>query len=470
MGNLKIMKPVPAITIFLAGLLLFQGIEKAAGQSGAFSWEAGISRTIITPDTSMWMAGYGHRDHPAEGKYDDLWAKALVLQDQQGDQVVLITSDLLGFPKKMSDRIRDSLNEKHGFTKAQVILNSTHTHSGPVLEEALYDIYPLDEEQLQLVKSYSSKLEKIIVNLVEEALANKVPARLFAANGTARFQVNRRNNSEKDLFTLTELKGPNDHAVPVIKVEDEKGDLLAITFGYACHPTVLDGYYWSGDYPGFAQVELEKNYPGVTALFFQGASGDQNPLPRRSLPLARQYGKTLASAVERVLEEEMKPLSSTIKADYQEINLSLAPPPSEDDLTQMVNKEAGYMQRWASRILAEIKAGKPIIKEYPFPLQIWQLGEQPIFNMGGEVVVAYSNELKKIFGPEIFVMAYSNDVMGYIPSEIILEEGGYEGYSSQMVYGLPNIWNSGLQEQILQKFTEMGRKIAVPIPLTEQSK
>src|SRR5690606_39897908 len=66
---------------------------------------------------------------------------------------------------------------------------------------------------------------------------------------------------------------------------------------------------WSGDYVGFAQIALEKAYPGTTALFFQGAGGDQNPLPRRTVALAEQYGNTLAAAVERVVKEEMRPLS-----------------------------------------------------------------------------------------------------------------------------------------------------------------
>jgi len=68
---------------------------------------------------------------------------------------------------------------------------------------------------------------------------------------------------------------------------------MAVAFGYACHATVLSIYQFSGDYPGFAQIEIEKSYPGVTALFFQGAGADQNPLPRRTIPLARQYAVPL---------------------------------------------------------------------------------------------------------------------------------------------------------------------------------
>ena len=81
--------------------------------------------------------------------------------------------------------------------------------------------------------------------------------------------------------------------------------------------------------------------------------------------------------------------------------------------------------------------------------------------MGGEVTVGYANRLKEKYGPEIFVMTYTNDVMSYIPTEIILEEGGYEGHTAQMVYGLPSKWKPGLEDQILTAFDKLAAKLAI---------
>lgn len=407
------------------------------------------------------MAGYAARTHEATETYHDLYAKVLVLEDLEKNQVVLVTADILGFPKKMSDRIRTQLQQKFGLEKSQIILNGSHTHSGPVLAEALYDIYPLDEPQRMLINEYSQWLEKKVVELVSAAMEEKVPAKLASANGVTRFQVNRRNNKEAEITKVKDLAGPNDYAVPVIKVENLNGDLMSVVFGYACHPTVLDHYGWSGDYPGFAQIELEKNFPGTVAMFFQGASGDQNPIPRRTLPLAVQYGKSLAAAVERILAEEMNPLPAQLKTAYREIELALAPAPSSQELIKMANEQTGYMQRWANRMLRESTEGKSFMEKYPYPLQIWQLGGQKLFNMGGEVTIAYTIALKEKYGEDIFVMAYSNDVMGYIPSELILEEGGYEGYSSQMVYGLPSAWEKGIESNILSSFDELAGSLGI---------
>src|SRR5690606_18002319 len=168
----------------------------------------------------------------------------------------------------------------YSLSKSQIIINTSHTHSGPVLQDALLDLYPLDEQQLAKIKQYTDKLEDQVVTMVGKALASMKPASLFSENGITRFQVNRRNNIEAKLTRQTDLHGPNDYSVPVIKIIDEQGELMAVAFGYACHNTVLSDYKWSGDYAGYAQLQLEKAYPGATALFFQGCGGNQNPLPR----------------------------------------------------------------------------------------------------------------------------------------------------------------------------------------------
>jgi len=223
----------------------------------------------------------------------------------------------------------------------------------------------------------------------------------------------------------------------------------------------LDIYQFSGDYPGFAQIELENAHPGVTALFFQGAAGDQNPLPRRTISLARQYGRELAAAVDRVLEEPMQPLLAQLQTAYSEITLPLSTPPTEAELIKTQSETTPYLKRWATRTLAEMKQGKPFLSSYSYPLQIWKLGDQPLFSFGGELVIEYAIECKKRFGQDIFVMGYSNDVMGYIPSATILKEGGYEGASSQMVYGLPSSWDASVPNLIYAEVDKMAQQIGI---------
>lgn len=415
-------------------------------------WKVGVARVVITPKQAMPMAGFASRTHSSDGTLHDLWAKALVFEDAKGNKAVMVSSDLLGFPKSVSDNIRKKIKAKFSLNADQILLNSSHTHSGPVLGEALSDIYVLDKVQRETIKTYSADLEEMIVNMVGRALSDLEPSEVFMQNGVTRFQVNRRNNNAALLTQLSELQGPNDYAVPVIKVVTAKGNLKAVAFGYSCHPTVLNGYQWSGDYPGFTQLDIEKSHPGTTALFFQSAGADQNPLPRNTIPLAKQYGRELAAAVERVLEEDMKKLEPVLTTTYSELQLHLQAAPTESELIKRTAATAnGYEKRWAERMLLETRAGQKMITSYPYPIQVWTIGALPVVSLGGELVVEYAIKIKQMLGPETFVFGYSNDVMNYIPSATILKEGGYEGDIAHVVYGMPSKWQTGIEAGIMNE-------------------
>ncbi len=424
-------------------------------------WKAGLARTTITPSENMWMAGYGFRTKPSEGTEQELWGKALALEDAKGNKSLFITTDILGFSKEVSDNVRKYLQEKHGLSKAQVILSSSHTHSGPVLSNALVDIYPLTAGEDAKIVRYTAFFEKEIIKISEQALKALKPARIETGTGVTRFAVNRRNNEEVKVTELFELNGPSDYSVPVLKVSTPDNTIAAILFGYACHSTVLNEYKWSGDYPGYAQAELEKQYPGATAMFFLGSAGDQNPIPRRGATRARQYGKDLANAVTRVLEEPMRTLSPTLSVAYDEIDLKFTPAPSKEQLETLVREKTGYEKRWAARMLEKAKKNERFMTSYPYPVQVWMIGDQPVFSLGGEVTIEYTVKLKQMFGNEVFVAAYTNDVMGYIPSLKVLREGRYEGETSQTVYGLPSKWQPSIESDILGKAYELGTKVGL---------
>jgi neutral ceramidase len=461
------MKKTVLITVLPFLLILTSSYSTASDvlSGNAAGWKAGVARVKITPEQSMWLAGYGARNHPSEGTETDLFAKALAIQDANGKKAVLITNDLVKVPKNISDSIRNQIGAKYGLTRSQIILNCSHTHSGPVLFSPTSNSYNLDKDQLERVKIYSEKYEAQIIDLVGKAISSMKPVQIFTHNGITRFQVNRRNNIEATLNPLTELKGPNDYSVPVLKVVNETGDIMAIVFGYACHATVTDQYKWSGDYPGFAQTTLERAHPGAIALFFQGAGADQNPLPRRTIALAKQYGSEMAASVERVLEEEMKPLTPKLSATYSEIALPYTDLPSKEDLLKISAESSDYPawhKKWASTMLEKISKGERLEKSYPYyPVQVWKLGEQTIMTLGGELVVEYAIKLKQIFGQEIFVMGYSNDIMSYIPSPTILKEGGYEGIRSQLSTGLPGTYKPEIESIILTEMTRIAEKAGV---------
>lgn len=435
----------------------------AIGQEATATWKAGAAAVTITPTESMWMAGYAGRDRPAEGKLTELWTKALVLEDAVGQRVALVTLDLVGIGRDLSQSLSKRLQQQHGLERKQIALCVSHTHTGPIVGRNLSPMHYslLDEEQRAAVDRYTSFLEARVLEAVAKAMANLEPARISWGSGSATFAVNRRNNPEAqvpELRTKGELRGPVDYDVPVLAVRDDKGTLKAVAFGYACHATVLGSYEWSGDYPGYAQMEIEKAHPDCVALFWAGCGADQNPLPRRTVEKAQEYGRELAASVERVLNGVMQPVSPALEAQYREIPLPLGPLPSREAIARDTQSDNRYIASRAVALLKQLETG-PLNSTYPYPVQTWRLGHeiQWIF-LGGEVVVDYALRLKKEFHDQhIWCTGYANDVMAYIPSRRVLAEGGYEGATSMIYYGLPTVWAPELEDAIV---SEVHRQIA----------
>jgi len=448
----------PLVLLSAIAALSFGAADNAASDG----WQAGVARVEITPDAPMWMAGYASRDREAEGTLHPLWVKALALEDAGGNRALIVTSDILGFPKPVSDQIFERLEEKTGLDRARVILNSSHTHSGPVIDGSLLCIYPLDDAALGRVREYTPVLVDKTVAAGEAAFREMVPVRLESANGVTRFAVNRRNNKEAQLATTYNLNGPSDHAVPVLRVARDDGEPLAILFGYACHNTTLCEQKWCGDYAGFAQIELENDHPGTTAMFFAGCGGNQNPLPRRTVSLARQYGAELAAAVECALAEPMTPLSPSLACARNVVELPLEPPPSRDQLVKITETDTPYNQRAASEMIAQLDAGRPLRSSYMYPIQVWNLGGLPLVTLPGEVVVDYAIHAKKILGPQTFVMGYSNILVAYIPTAEIIREGGYEGGGAQLMYGMPNKWSEDIEPLIVETVENTAKLAGFP--------
>lgn len=451
----------PCCFLAICSLVLFLSPD-ARGEERAREWKAGVARVSITPDQPMWMSGYASRTEPASGKLHDLWAKALALEDPLGKRCVLVTVDLVGVPRELSVAVCTRLMKEHGLSREAILLNASHTHTGPVVRSNLSVMYDLKEIHQRYVKEYGEALEQKLAAVAGEALKSLAPAMLSHGNGHATFAVNRRTNKEADvprLRQLGKLTGPVDHDVPVLVVRDLEGTLRAVAFGYACHATVLSSNQWSGDYPGFAQIELEKSHPGATAIFWAGCGGDQNPLPRRSVALAEEYGRQLAVGVTSVLNAPMQPVTGKLAATYEEIDLPFSDLPTRDQLvTDSMNRDR-YVAARANLLLKELGKLGGLRGTYPYPVQTWQLGKDLTWvGLGGEVVVDYSLRLKRELGP-MWVAGYSNDVMAYIPSLRVLKEGGYEGAGAMVYYGLPTVWSPRIEELIVTAVRNQVKKV-----------
>ena len=108
-------------------------------------WLVGLATVCTTPDLPVWMHGYAceSRFHPFDGKLQDLQAKALAIQDARGHSAVLITIDLCVLRATEAEAIFQRITDKTGLDHSRLLLDLSHTHSGPVLGGSDANRYPI---------------------------------------------------------------------------------------------------------------------------------------------------------------------------------------------------------------------------------------------------------------------------------------------------------------------------------------
>jgi hypothetical protein len=409
---MRILLPLIAAFGLVAGVLsVAQPVDSPA------PLKAGVAQQIITPAMNMWMAGYASRKKPAEGKVQELYAKALALEDVAGKRFVFVTLDLIGILPRLRMRMEEKVQNAYGLPPESILLNASHTHSGPE--------YRVEKGREKEAQEYTAFLEERMMKVIGDAITDLKPAAVSWSRSRCGFAMNRRLPSPTGYQNSPNPDGPVDHEVPVLQVVSPEGQARAVLFGYACHNTCLGEFQYCGDYAGYAQEYLQENRPGFVALFMNGCSGDQNPYPRRggvvpgltALDLAKMHGRSLSNAVEVAMQVPKRVVGGPIRAAYEKVSLDYAPE----------KKRAPHL----------------------YPVQVARFGEAlTVVALGSETTVDYSIRLKRELSKDsaTWVAGYSNDYTGYVPSLRVLKEGGYEAQAG---------WAEDVEERIVKKVHEL---------------
>ena len=457
---------------------LFLCIILASAFPASAAWKAAAGKTVITPDKPLWMAGYASRKTGATGKLQDLFAKALVLEDESGARLAIVTLDLIGVPKPLRVAVETDAKAKYKLPPSHLLLNASHTHCGPMIrivrpigkrqrERATYDAIPVNQEDRRVreTKEYNTRLRKAIVGLIGDCLKNLQPAKLAYSHARCGFAMNRRLPVKGGFRNSPNPAGPVDHDVPVLQVRATDGRLHGILFGYACHNTSTGVMQFNGDYAGLAQEYLEADNPGAVAMFITGCGADQNPYPRGTIDLAKKHGRSLATAVEAGLIANPKPLAGPLRAALEYVAIDYAKPPTRAQLEAKAKSTNRYDRRHAETLLEIWEAEGALPKSYPVPVQVIHLGGTlTLVTIGGEVVVDYSLRLKRELGKHraVWVAGYSNDVMAYIPSRRVLREGGYEGGGAMRYVRStphPGPWAESVEQNLVKRVHRLDQRL-----------
>lgn len=359
----------------------------------AFAGElrAGTARVEITPPVGTPLGGYGGRfGKGSTGVHDPITAKALVLDDGT-TRLAILTTDLVGTNPEMVQRVA----EKSGFPREHLMVCASHTHSGPgAYGKGAFALISLGAYRQDVFDSMADGMTRAL----KQANESLQPASL--AVGETRLPKFMRNRRK------LRIKDP---ALWVMRVDTRDGKPLGMLLNLTAHGTVLDEHNLelSGDWMGFTQAYLEKNVPGLTALYANGAEGDISPnIPDNSSNFdgARAHGELGGQAA---LE-----LYRTLKPDKQ-VKLS-------------VKTSALPVPQTQGALL--LGAGKETM------LQYFAINDAILIAVPGEPITYLGLALKAHARRQGFahpaIIGLANDHLAYLLTRAEFLKGGYEANTS----------------------------------------
>lgn len=471
------MRVSPAVWLWALCAVIGEAAATPAARGGDAPFEFGFSKVDVTPTQSVRLSGYANRDRGFEGIDEPLSVRVMALRQGDGPVRVLAAVDTIGFPGVLTREIHEALEAQHRIARADFVLACTHSHTAPHIGRGLTNLYtkPLSDAEQAAIEAYTDFVRDRVIDAVGQALQDLSPGRLFTAEGAAHFAVNRRviENGKWTGFGVNPA-GPVDHALPVLKITDATGETIrGLVFNYACHCTTFGGDYnrVNGDWAGYAATSLEAAHAGAVALCTIGCGADANPerVPERALAIALAQGREIADEVARLLGGPMREITAPLQATYEYAGLPIDRP-SVAQLRDKLDDSSPQVRRHAELMLDIHRRMGRLPETYPMPVQVWRFGNQyAMVFLGGEVVAEYSLRIKRELaeklaaatageaapGPNVWVTAYANDVFGYVASERMLDEGGYEVDFSMIFYNQPGRWSSGTEEVVLRRVHEM---------------
>ena len=417
-------------TLCRAFLLISAILLMSVSPAQAQELRAGYAKVDITPTGPVTMGGYDLRGAPSDGVYpgEHLYARALVFE-AAGNRVAFVEADVIEI--QGHDEFRHRISEATGIPVANILLGDAHNHAAPS---------PEADAKTDWDRAFSAA----VVNAAKQAVAALQPVRIVASTGHSRIAMNRRQARPADsdsYITFDENNtsqsfgqhktdspvlihefggvvrlganplGPIDDAVQLVRIDTAAGKPLALMIHYACHGTSLGGRNGkiSGEWMGRMQQYVEKEFPGLGAIYLQGAAGDINPRVVGGIDGYKDDINTTWALGEEIGREVVR------------VYRQLAPVPALNSRFQI-----------ESAVIRCPRIYNDLYKDFThtsvdMPTIAVRIGDLMWTTFPGEM---FSNIGKQVKAAEPatygHVMGYTNGYVGYFPEQKAYSEGGYE--------------------------------------------
>ena len=402
----------------------------------------------ITPALGIPMGGNVRDDDKARGVHDNLYCNAVLLEED-GKKICFLGFDLLGLNIETCKAIKDNIQVQTGIDSKSIVINSTHTHSGPDVlgifrestnENCIQYIQEMIKKVTYEVASLPTELKEAHLSIAKNHIYDlSFNRRLIMKDSTMKM-----NWEDINIEDVIKEAGPIDPELYALVIEDNKNATIAIMINFTLHPAVLVGkdWLWSRDYINYLTTNLKDKLGENTVVFFaNGAEGNVNHInykdknQGRGFEEAERIGSMLSNYVIDALKSK-KPLNpSPFKSLSKMIKLPLRKITKEviSWAEKLLEKQGDFIPSLLDGVPDEIYAREALRlskiedKYIETEIHVVQIGNTVITTFPGEVFVEFGLQVKQ-GSPfcNTMVFGLANDIVGYIPTEISFTEGGYE--------------------------------------------
>lgn len=457
--------------LIVFALAFFTGVTDVRAQE----LKAGAAAVVITPELATPMAGY-YSPRGAEGVHDDLYAKALVIDDGV-TKAALVMVDLISTSKPFVEAARETIQSRTNIPADNILISATHSHTGPILSNLSKRNKDFGGDNPLAVR-YTDQLPNRIADAVAKAVEGMTPVtpswaighcddlafnrRFHMADGTVGWNPGKLNEK------IVRPAGPTDPDVPIVYFPTPDARPVATFVNYAIHLDTVGGAQISADVPyTVSKLLAAAKGENMVTVYATGCCGDvnhinvNNNLPQKGHGEAARIGTILAGSVLRAFEDLEALDDTTVRVRRKVVNLPL-PELSDEE----VEKAEEVIAKNADPAVIQKPAFLDLVKAYrvidihdqqgapwAVEVQVITIGEQVAFvSLPGEVFVELGLAIRQ--GSPFLctsIAELANGSIGYIPNRVAYSQGNYEVVSARCSPGSGEI----LVDTALSMLTEL---------------
>jgi neutral ceramidase len=404
--------------------------------------KAGWAQIDSTPPLGLPMGGRGPRFSPGTEVLDPLAAQAVVLEDAKGARTLWLSIDMIGMAWPQTSGFRQELSAMTGIAFEAIVINFSHTHSGPM---SGFEGYATTADKPADLSAYEADLIQRCLKMSISAVEQLQEISVRVCRGTSAIGINRRRkDADGNMGMRPNPEGLCNPDLWVMDLRAPAGNQRCVLFSHGCHPVMVYGFSWQGisaDWPGVCRNDLTQKLDGqVHAQFIQGLAG--NVRPRQLADMAtgsfrkseaddyvatgREIAKDVMAALAGpgdMLELDLGSVSDFAMVPKDQTNL-----PDLSHWEALANEEDELKRNLGTYWRDRFGAGIPPVRYLPWNVGLIRLAEgHQIAWLANEVLAEWLPLLRQwLKDPELIAWGYCQDGRNYMPTDELIPEGGYE--------------------------------------------